>query len=86
MFFHLPVRISIAAGSKSGAITTSAKPSMICVAMASVTALLAATTPPYAESGSHASAFACAAAMLAPTAIPHGLECLMIATQGCAKS
>jgi hypothetical protein len=46
MFFHFPVRISIAAGSKSGAITTSANPSMICPAIASVTALLAATTPP----------------------------------------
>ena len=46
MFFHCPARISTAAGSKSGAITTSANPSMICSAIASVTALLAATTPP----------------------------------------
>ncbi len=46
MFFHRFLRISTAAGSKSGAITTSANPSMICSAIASVTALLAATTPP----------------------------------------
>ena len=46
MFFHFPVRISIAAGSKSGAITTSAKLVRICSAIASVTALLAAITPP----------------------------------------
>ena len=43
-------------------------------------------TPPYAESGSHSWASRCASAMSAPTAMPHGLACLMIATHGSLKS
>ena len=66
--------------------TTSAELSVIRAAIAPVTVPLAATTPPYAESGSHASALAYASAMSAPIAIPHGLECLMMAAHGSAKS
>ncbi len=47
---------------------------------------LAAITPPYALTGSQACAARCASAMSAPTAMPHGLACLMIATHGSAKS
>ena len=39
-------------------------------------------TPPYAETGSQACALRCASAMSSPTAMPHGLACLMIATVG----
>ncbi len=39
-------------------------------------------TPPNAEVGSHSLASRCASAMSAPTAMPHGLACLMIATAG----
>ena len=56
-----------------------------CSAMARVTGRLAATTPPYADVGSHACALRWASAMSEPTAMPHGLACLMIATAGSLK-
>ena len=46
----------------------------------------AAITLPKAETGSHSWARRWASAMSAPTAMPHGLACLMIATAGSAKS
>ena len=53
---------------------------------AAVTGPLAAITPPYADTGSEACALRWASARSAPTAIPHGLECLMIATHGSVNS
>ena len=41
-----------------------------------------AITPPNADTGSHSWARRCASATSAPTAMPHGLACLMIATAG----
>ncbi len=55
-------------------------------AISAVTARFVAMTPPNALTGSQACALRCASAMSAPTAMPHGLACLMIATQGCSKS
>ena len=79
-------RMSRASASKPGAITTSVNTSAICRASSAVTGPLAAITPPNAEAGSQAFALACASARSAPMAIPHGLECLMMATHGSAKS
>ena len=84
--FLLADRMSRASASKPGAITTSVNTSLICRARAAVTVPLAAITPPNAETGSQAFALACASARSAPTAIPHGLECLTMATHGSAKS
>ena len=80
------MRISSASGSNSGATTTSVKISATCRASPAVTGAFTAITPPNADSGSQACALRCASATSAPIAIPHGLECLMIATHGCAKS
>ena len=65
---------------------TSVKISATCSAIATETGRLTAMTPPNAESGSQACALRCASATSAATAIPHGLACLMIATQGSAWS
>ena len=74
-----------APGSNPGAITTSVNTSLICRATASVTTPFSPMTPPNADSGSHRSAAWCACARSSPTAIPHGFECFMIATQGFLK-
>jgi hypothetical protein len=51
-------------------------------AISTLTSVLAAITPPNALSGSHSWALRCASATDADEiAIPHGLACLMIATQ-----
>ena len=84
--FFLRLRISTASGSKSGATTTSVNTGAICSAAAAVSVRLVAMTPPNAETGSQACALACASATSAPTAIPHGLACLMIATVGASWS
>ena len=65
---------------------TSVNTSATCSAMSTLTSRLAAITPPNALTGSVACALAWASARSAPTAIPHGLECLMMATHGSAKS
>ncbi len=78
--------MSSASSSKPGATTTSVNTSAICRARSAVTGPLAAMTPPKAETGSHALALAWASARSVPTAMPHGLECLMMATHGAAKS
>ena len=75
-----------APSSYAGATITSVNTSATCSAIATDTGRLAAITPPNAETGSHACARRCASAMSAPTAMPHGLACLMIATAGSAKS
>ena len=62
------------------------KTSAIASAIARVTGRLVATTPPYAETGSHSKALRYAASMSSPLAMPHGLACLMIATVGSVKS
>ena len=62
------------------------KTSATCSAIATLTGTLVAITPPKAETGSHACALRCASATSAPTAMPHGLACLMIATAGSLKS
>ncbi|SHX03057.1 Uncharacterised protein [Mycobacteroides abscessus subsp. abscessus] len=80
--FFLRLRISTAPGSKAGATITSVKMSATVSAISSVTAVLAAMTPPNALSGSHSCALRCASATeIDDTAMPHGLACLMIATQ-----
>ena len=78
--------MSSAAGSKPGAMTISVKMSAICPASSAVTIPLAAITPPKADTGSQACALRCASARSAPRAMPHGLECLTMATHGSAKS
>jgi hypothetical protein len=80
--FFLARRISSASGSKPVATTTSVNTGAICAAAAAVITPLAAITPPNALTGSVAWARACASATSAPTAMPHGLACLMIATAG----
>ena len=84
--FFLRVRSSSASASNAGAASTSVKTSASCSAIALVTVRLVATTPPYADTGSHSCALRCASATSAPIAIPHGLACLTIATAGSAKS
>ena len=78
--------MSSASSSKPGAMTISVKMSLTWAAISAVTTPLAAMTPPKAESGSHAFAFRCASARSVPRAMPHGLECLMMATHGWTKS
>ena len=56
--------------------------SATCWASSTETDRLTAMTPPNAETGSQACALRCASATSAPTAMPHGLACLMIATAG----
>ena len=60
---------------------TSVKISATCSAIATLTSVFVAITPPKALSGSQACALRWASATSAPTAMPHGLACLMIATQ-----
>ena len=61
---------------------TSVKMSATVSAISTLTVVLAAMTPPNALSGSHSWALRCASATdTDETAIPHGLACLMIATQ-----
>ena len=80
--FFLAASTSTAPSSYAGATTTSVKTSATCSAIATDTGTLVAMTPPNADTGSHACALRCASATSAPTAIPHGLVCLMIATAG----
>ena len=56
--------------------------SATCSAIAALTSRLVAITPPNALTGSVACALRCASATSAPTAIPHGLVCLITATVG----
>ena len=60
--------------------------SATCSAISTETGTLAAITPPKADTGSQAWARRWASATSAPTAMPHGLACLMIATAGSSKS
>jgi hypothetical protein len=78
--------MSSASSSNPGATTASVNTPAICRARSAVTGPLAAMTPPKAETGSQACALAWASARSAPIAMPHGLECLMMATHGAAKS
>ena len=54
--------------------------SATCSAIAALTSPFVAITPPNALTGSVACALRCASATSAPTAIPHGLVCLITAT------
>ena len=65
---------------------TSVNTSATWRAISTDTGRFAAITPPNAETGSQAWARACASATSPPTATPHGLACLMIATAGSSKS
>ena len=80
--FFFAASTSTAPSSYAGATITSVKTSATCSAIATVTGRLAAITPPNADTGSQACALRCASATSAPTAMPHGLACLMIATAG----
>ena len=84
--FFLPWRTSTAPSSYAGATITSVNTSATCSAISTDTGRLTAITPPNAETGSHSCARRCASATSAPTAMPHGLACLMIATAGSSKS
>ena len=84
--FFFPVSTATASSVNDGATTTSVNTSDTCSAIVRSISRLAAITPPNAEIGSQACALRCAAAMSAPTAIPQGLACLMIATHGSAWS
>ena len=78
--FFLRASTSSAPSAYDGATSTSVKISAICSAAATVTSRLTAMTPPKADVGSQAWARAWVSATSVPTAIPHGLACLMIAT------
>ena len=70
---------------------TSVKIVETCFAISRVTIRFAAITPPNADISSHMCAFAWASAIGSdevelPTAIPHGLACLITATAGSLKS
>ena len=80
--FFRAARISTAPSSYAGATITSVNTGATCSAIATVTGRLVAITPPNAETGSHSWASRWASAMSAPTAMPQGLACLMIATAG----
>ncbi len=84
--FFLRASTSTAPSSYPGATTTSVNTSATCSAIATETGTLVAITPPNAETGSQACALRCASATSVPTAMPHGLACLMIATAGWSKS
>jgi hypothetical protein len=60
--------------------------SATCSAIATLTSVFVAITPPKALTGSVAWALRCASAMSAPTAMPLGLACLMTATHGASWS
>ena len=79
-------RTSTAPSSYAGATITSVNVSRSCSAIATETGRLTAITPPNADVGSHSFAWRCASATSAPTAMPHGFACLMIATAGSVKS
>src|SRR6185369_10839843 len=57
----------------------------MCSAAAAPTSLLNATTPPNAETGSHATAFSYAASTVSATATPQGVVCLITAQAACAE-
>ena len=85
------ISTSSAPSSYAGAASTSVNTSATCSAIATVTGRFVAMTPPNAETGSQACALRCAsatgsAAPTVPTAMPHGLVCLTIATHGAPKS
>src|SRR6478672_1227116 len=63
---------------------TSVKTSATWRAISTDTGRLTAITPPNAETGSHSCARRWASATSAPTAMPHGFACLMMATGGSA--
>jgi len=69
-----------------GAAMTSVKMGRTWPAMVASTSPFVAITPPYAETGSQAWARRWASATVSPTAMPHGLACLMMATAGRAWS
>jgi hypothetical protein len=61
---------------------TSVKISATVSAISTLTVVFAAITPPNADNGSHSCALRCASATETDEiAMPHGLACLMIATQ-----
>ena len=84
--FFLPWSTSTAPSSYAGATITSVKISATWRAISTETGRLTAITPPKALTGSHSCARRWASATSAPTAMPQGFACLMIATAGCSKS
>ena len=78
-------RTSTAPSSYAGATMTSVKISATCSAIATETGRFTAMTPPNADVGSQSCALRCASATSAPTAMPQGFACLMIATAGCVE-
>src|SRR5699024_4084980 len=80
--FFLRCSTSSAPSAYPGAMITSVNTPETCSAISTETWVLAAITPPKAETGSQACALVCASAIVVPTAMPHGLACLMIATVG----
>ena len=84
--FFLALSTSTAPSSYAGARITSVNTSATWRAISTLTGAFAAITPPKADTGSQAWARRWASATSVPTAIPHGLACLMIATAGSSKS
>ena len=74
------------AASKPGAASTSTNCSAIRAPSSPGTGRLSATTPPYADSGSHASARSYASSIVPATAAPHGFACLTITHAGSVNS
>ena len=86
MFSDTMLTLPIGLSRLQGAYTIDYPVIMAGAAIAAVTGRFAAITPPNAETGSHSWALRWASATSAPTAMPHGLACLMIATHGSSKS
>ena len=84
--FFFAAKIALDFSSKPGAAMHSTKSFATSSAVAASTARLNASTPPNAETGSHASAFKYASSSDACSAVPQGLLCLMITAAGLENS
>ena len=80
--FFFAAKIALALPSKPGAAMHSTKSLATSSAVAASTTRLNASTPPNAETGSHASAFRYASRKVACSAVPQGLLCLMMTAAG----
>src|SRR5207247_1651823 len=80
--FFFAAKISFARAAKPGAAMHSTNSFATSSAVAASTWRLNASTPPNAETGSHASAFKYASRSVACSAVPQGLLCFMITAAG----
>src|SRR5882672_7406843 len=84
--FFFAAKTALAFSSNPGAAMHSTKSFATSSAVAASTTRLNASTPPNAETGSHASAFKYASRRAACSAVPQGLLCLMITATGLENS